>query len=182
MTDMKKSYKQQVYYTWLEESDTKPEPNPNMQNCLSLPSELCDMWQYQCQLFEFFPIGFLPGHVPAAKQSVGQLFGKGKEHLSDFMFISKVQQKNLVDQCNNIGLKIPINNLMDFYYPVFAKDPTLRVPRKEFNQLLLNFVMDFSQNKDLAYCLPVFFPSRLALFRQNISIFPKTITLWISDT
>lgn len=138
-----------------------------MQNFLSLPSELCDMWQYQCQLFEFFPIGFLPGHVPAAKQSVGQLFGKGKEHLSDFMFISKVQQKNLVDQCNNIGLKIPINNLMDFYYPVFAKDPTLRVPRKEFNQLLLNFVMDFSQNKDLAYCLPVFFPSRLALFRQN---------------
>ena len=131
------------------------------------------MWQYQCQLFEFSPIGFLPVHVPAAKQSVGQLFGKGNKHLSDFMFISKVQQKNLVDLSSNIGLKIPINDLMDFYYPVFAKDPTLRAPRKEFK----NFVMDFSQNKDLAYCLPVFLTSRLALFRQNISNFPKTITL-----
>lgn len=105
------------------------------------------MWQYQCQLLEFFPIGFLPVRVPAARQSVGQLFGKGKEHISDFMFRSKVQQKIVVDQCSNIGLKIPINDLLDFHYPVFAKDLTLRVPRKEINQFLLNLELQIFQKK-----------------------------------
>ena len=63
------------------------------------------------------------------------------------MFRSKVQQKIVVDQCSNIGLKIPINDLLDFHYPVFAKDLTLRVPRKEINQFLLNLELQIFQKK-----------------------------------